>query len=43
MNIELDEVALPEITDEALEQTAGDAQGPHITRSWNVDTQTSGC
>jgi hypothetical protein len=40
---EFEEVALPEMADESLEQAAGDAQGPHITRSWNIDTQTSGC
>ena len=34
MNIELDEVVVQDVSDDALEQAAGGAQGGPITQVW---------
>ena len=44
MNIELDEVVVQDVSDEALELAAGGAQGgPFLTLDWGVDIQTATC
>jgi hypothetical protein len=35
MNIELDEVVVQDVSDDALELAAGGAQREHLSRSWN--------